>query len=153
MKLHNRIGHLVGRRARKAQDRKPMLEIFEPKIVMSSGFIQGFALNPAQVGVAGATMTLYDYATNTSSTTTTDSTGYYAFNNLAPGNYSVTETAVPSGFQVAAANPLTTIDPATVSGNSINVTVEDLSTVPEHPGHLHVRRLQPDLPGSSRFTI
>ena len=75
-------------------------------------------------------MTLFDSSNNVVATATTDSTGYYAFNNLTPGNYSVSETTVPSGLELAAVNPLTTINPATVSGNSINVTVEDLSTLP-----------------------
>ncbi len=131
MKLHNRIGQLVGRRARKAQDRKPMLEIFEPRIVMSTGFIQGYALNGAQVGVAGAVMTLYDSSHNVLQMATSSSTGYYAFNNLAPGNYSVTETTVPAGYTVSPATPQTTINPASINGTSVNVTVENLATLPE----------------------
>ena len=44
MKLQNRIGQLVGRRARKARNCKPMLEVVEPRIVMTAGFIQGYVL-------------------------------------------------------------------------------------------------------------
>jgi hypothetical protein len=52
--------------------------------------IQGTVTDPSGAIVAGATLTLTDKDTNISKTATTDSSGVYTFNGLAPGDYSLT---------------------------------------------------------------
>ncbi|MEG3848709.1 SdrD B-like domain-containing protein [Microcoleus sp. herbarium19] len=49
--------------------------------------------------------------------TTTDVNGAFSFINLVPGNYVLTETAIPAGFRATTPNPLA----ATVSNRDVNV--------------------------------
>ncbi|MEG4632168.1 SdrD B-like domain-containing protein [Microcoleus sp. AR_TQ3_B6] len=50
-------------------------------------------------------------------TTTTDANGAFSFINLIPGNYVLTETAIPSGFRATTPNPLA----VTVGNTNVNV--------------------------------
>jgi protocatechuate 3,4-dioxygenase beta subunit len=54
--------------------------------------------DPGETGVSGVTVTLFDINNNPVATTITDATGFYAFNNLTPGTYSVGFT-LPIGYQ------------------------------------------------------
>ena len=63
----------------------------------TSGLVTGTVVDPVHAAVAGATVTLRERATNTSSTVTTTATGVYTFPNVAPGDYTL--TAVASGFR------------------------------------------------------
>ncbi len=49
--------------------------------------------------------------------TTTDVNGAFSFINLVPGNYVITETAIPAGFRATTPNPLS----ATVGNRDVNV--------------------------------
>ena len=49
-------------------------------------------------GVQGVTVTLYDANGNAIATTTTNGVGYYLFDNLVPGDYSVGFSNLPSGY-------------------------------------------------------
>ena len=49
-------------------------------------------------GIGGVIVTLYNSAGTPIATTTTDKTGYYAFNNLPAGDYTVGFTNTPEGF-------------------------------------------------------
>ena len=51
-----------------------------------------------EVGIAGVTVKLLNSSGTVIATTTTDSTGKYLFDNLAPGDYSVTVSGLPSGY-------------------------------------------------------
>ena len=132
MKLHHQVDRLAGHRTRKVQKRKPLVELFEPRILLTSpdGFLQGYVLTNSQTPLPEpATISLYNSSNAAVGTETTSPTGYYSFNNtvIAPGQYTLKETALPAGYTVGAADPLTTINPASVVGTSISVTVEDLS--------------------------
>jgi protocatechuate 3,4-dioxygenase beta subunit len=55
--------------------------------------------DPGEPGAAGVTVQLLDAATGAViATTTTDLNGYYTFVNLAPGNYQVSFSNLPSGY-------------------------------------------------------
>ncbi len=127
MKLQQRVSRSVTRRSRKLQHNQPSVEFVEPRVLMASGFIQGYDLNNLGVGISGATIQLENTSTNSSSETTTNGSGYYEFNSLAPGNYIVTETA--SGYVTNGVNIQTTINQASevnVDGAvGISVTVEN----------------------------
>lgn len=55
-------------------------------------------------GVPGVIVTLYDGLNNILSTTSTDATGHYLFNNLDAGNYKVGFSNIPAGYKVTTAN-------------------------------------------------
>lgn len=57
----------------------------------------------SETGMPNVTVTLYDAATNTLGTTTTDADGYYYFTNLVPGTYFV-GFAPPSGYAITLQN-------------------------------------------------
>jgi hypothetical protein len=63
----------------------------------TTGTVQGVVKDPTGAVIPGATVTLTNKATNTTSSTTTDATGHYSFPAVMPGNYSVRITA--TGFQ------------------------------------------------------
>jgi hypothetical protein len=97
------------------------------------GFIQGFVHDSSNNAVAGATVQLLNSSDQPLSppvSTTTSSTGYYAFNNVAPGTYDVMESAANYSTGVGASGIQTTINPASaIDGQTeIQVTVENLSS-------------------------
>jgi hypothetical protein len=51
-----------------------------------------------EAGIAGLTVKLLNSSGTVIATTTTDSTGNYLFDNLAPGDYSVTVSGLPAGY-------------------------------------------------------
>ena len=131
MRLQNRIGRMFERRNRRVRNCRPSMETIEARVLLATGFVQGFVLNNVNAPLVGATVQLENTSDHSISTTSTDSTGYYAFNGVAPGVYDVTETA--TGFATNGVNIQTTINPASAinSNTGIQVTVEDLSTLPE----------------------
>ena len=131
MRLHSRIRRVIERGNRRVQSCRPSIETIEPRLPMATGFVQGFVLNNVNAPLAGATVQLENTSDHSISTTLSDSTGYYAFNGVAPGVYDVTETA--TGFATNGVNIQTTINPSSAinSNTGIQVTVEDLSTLPE----------------------
>jgi len=64
---------------------------------MVSGAITGYAYDPSDAPIVGATVTVKNVATGVTTTRTSDSTGLYLITNLNPGTYSVTVEA--SGFR------------------------------------------------------
>ena len=66
--------------------------------------------------VAGWTINLYNNAGTLVATTTTDGTGFYSFNNLAPGTYTVTEVPQAGWTMV---NPASGSQTITVSINAV----------------------------------
>ena len=113
MKFRARIDRQISRRRVKRFSLQPAVELFDPKVLLDAGFVQGFATNNSGAVLKGATVELL----NTDNTTvvmqtTTDSTGYYAFNNVTPGTYDVKEIA--AGYAAALTNTdiRTTINPA-----------------------------------------
>ncbi|MGA8270288.1 MAG: TonB-dependent receptor [Candidatus Sulfotelmatobacter sp.] len=67
-----------------------------------SGSVQGVVQDPSGAGVAKATVRLENPDTRVSSTTTTDASGNFHFQSLAPGRYKVTVEAV--GFEKSEAS-------------------------------------------------
>ena len=55
--------------------------------------------DPDEIGLGGVTITLRDAAGTVVATTTTDADGNYAFDDLAPGEYTITETQPEGYFQ------------------------------------------------------
>ena len=88
-------------------------------------------LSNSSVPISTATVTLYNAGNVSIGTATTNSVGYYAFNNVAPGTYTLTETAPGYSTSVTGADIQTTVNAATaINGNTaIKVTVENLSQV------------------------
>ena len=127
MRLHRPIGRLVARGTRKHLNRRPSIELIESRLLMATGFVQGFDLDASNTPIPGATVKLENTSTSQIITTTTDASGYYAFNGVAPGTYDVTETS--PGYTTSGVSINTTINPAVaIGGNTgIQVTVEDLS--------------------------
>lgn len=86
---------------------------------------QNGSQDPAEVGVAGVTVTLYDNANTIIAATVTDAYGYYKFDRLAPGTYHV-GFSLPSNYVFTGAN-LTgdslDSDPNPVTGLSGNYTL------------------------------
>ena len=66
---------------------------------LNTGAIAGTVTDPSHAVVAGATVELKSLDTGSTQTATTNSTGYYRFSLLAPGNYQV--TVKQSGFATA----------------------------------------------------
>lgn len=58
-----------------------------------SGNVQGIVMDPNQGAIANATIHLRSVDTGILETTTSDSSGFYRFSSLAPGNYVVSATA------------------------------------------------------------
>jgi len=58
----------------------------------------------AEVGLSGVTVVLKTSAGASVATTVTNGTGYYSFDNIAPGSYSVEFSGVPAGFVPTAQN-------------------------------------------------
>jgi len=107
--------------------------MFEPRQLLSTGgFVQGFALTNSSTPtpVSGATVELLTTSNEFVASTTTNSSGYYGFNNVAPGTYNVMEVALGYTTSVNGSDIQTTINPASaINGNTeIQVTVEDLTT-------------------------
>ncbi len=87
-------------------------------------------------GVPGVTVTLYDNTNTPIATTVTDNNGNYAFNNLAPGSYSVGFTNLPAGYGFTGTdvgandaidsdpNGLGLTSPVTVVAGGFNPTVD-----------------------------
>lgn len=127
MKLHQRIGRSVARRSRKLQNCLPSLEMAEPRVLMATGFVQGFALTSSHAPIQGETIQLENVSTSQSITTTTNALGYYAFNSVPTGTYDVTETA--GGYTATGVNIQTTVNAATALGTTgIQVTVENVAS-------------------------
>jgi Carboxypeptidase regulatory-like domain len=78
--------------------------IFAPVMVAQQnlGTIQGTVLDPAGAGVGGATVTVLSKDTGQSRTTSSNPQGFYAFTELAPGNYQV--TVKKDGFKLETQN-------------------------------------------------
>src|SRR5208337_2845910 len=130
MRLGNRFGGTASRRRGSLRKGWPSLEILEPRQLLSTGFVQGFALNNSSKPVSGATVQLLTTSNTLVAQTTTNSSGYYAFNNLTPGTYNVMEFASGYTTSVSGSDIHTTVNPASAinSGTEIQVTVLDLST-------------------------
>src|SRR5436190_2559976 len=93
-----------------------------------TGGISGKVTDPAGAIIAGATVTVTNVATNTTTTATTANDGAFRVTNLQPGNYRVETTA--SGFGKSTAEVvvevgvITSVDvPLTVGGATGEVTV------------------------------
>lgn len=56
----------------------------------TNGAIGGTVLDPSGAIVVGATVTIHNNGTNAEQTDTTDGSGYFRFNNLQPGSYTLT---------------------------------------------------------------
>ena len=56
----------------------------------TNGAIGGTVTDPSGALVSGATVTIHNNGTNAEQTEKTDSSGYFRFNNLQPGSYTVT---------------------------------------------------------------
>ena len=67
-----------------------------------TGNIEGVITDPSGGTVAGGKVTLVNTATSVSATTTADTSGYYRFLSLAPGDYKIRVEA--SGFSAAESN-------------------------------------------------
>src|SRR5208337_2797073 len=130
MRLCNRFDGTASRRSGNLRKGRPSLEIFEPRQLLSTGFVQGFALNNSNNPVSGATVNLLTTSNTLVAQTTTNSSGYYGFNNVAPGTYNVMEVDSAYTPSVSASDIQTTINPATaINGNTeIQVTVENPTT-------------------------
>ena len=116
---------------------KPAIESFEPRLLLATGFVQGFAVDNSNAPIPGATITLINPGNNTVvATATTNADGYYGFNGVAPGTYDVSETAPGYAPVLNSSDIQTTINPASlIAGNSeFQVTVLDLSQVTESIG-------------------
>ena len=106
MKLHHQVDRLAGHRTRKVQKRKPLVELFEPRILLTSpdGFLQGYVLTNSQTPLTGpATVSLYNSSNVLVGTATTNSSGYYSFNNyvIAPGSVHAQRDGIARGYAVA----------------------------------------------------
>ena len=129
MRFRSRIDRQVSRRRVKRNSLRPTIELFEPKVLLSDGFVQGFATNAANAPLAGAIIELINPSNNSYITTTTNSEGYYGFNNVAPGTYDVSELAPGYTPALTTSDVQTTINPAGILADSNNtefqVTVVD----------------------------
>ncbi len=111
------------------------LEALEDRTLLAASFLQGYAFidnnanNAYDQGTdtakVGATITLSPLAGGGDLTATTNVDGYYRFDNVAAGNYRLTESA--PGF-VALGEVKSTINSGTLSGAGIDVTVYDPGT-------------------------
>ncbi len=100
---------------------------------MATGFIGGFATHAGGAIDTSATIQLYNatstgVTSGTPLTTTTDSDGYYHFDNLTAGYYVVQEAE--TGYTTSSVSANTSINPATAinNGTAILVDVLDPST-------------------------
>jgi uncharacterized repeat protein (TIGR01451 family) len=79
-----------------------------------------------ELGVAGVTVTLYDSGGTVVSTTTTNASGSYLFDNLVPGDYSVGFT-LPAGYVFSrrdqGADDALDSDPDRATGRTVNTTL------------------------------
>ncbi len=137
MRPRNKIDRHTRDSRAKIRKNRPSPEICEPRMLMASGagFIQGYALTNTGNPLSGASVTLYDSTGTTElATTSTNSAGYYNFDNpiqvfngytslIAGTTYEVTESATGYTTSVASGDIQTTIDKATANGNAIKVTV------------------------------
>ncbi len=133
MSLRNRFDGTASRRRGSLRKVRASLEMFEPRQLLSTGgFVQGFALTNSSTPtpVSGATVELLTTSNEFVASTTTNSSGYYGFNKVAPGTYNVMEVALGYTTSVNGSDIQTTINPASaIDGNTeIQVTVEDLAT-------------------------
>lgn len=78
-------------------------------------------LDGSEAGISGVTVTLYDSGNNLKGTTTTDPTGRYYFDNLAPGNYFV---KVPAS-EFASGKPLFNMLRSTSTDTAQTVDLND----------------------------
>jgi len=92
--------------------------------------VQGFAFTNSNTPVSGATVELLTTSNTLVASTTTNSSGYYGFNNVAPGTYNVMEVASGYTTSVKGSDIQTTVNPASAinSGTEIQVTVKDPTT-------------------------
>ena len=127
--MRTQVDRTVARRRWNVRSRRPSLELLEPRQLLSDGFVQGFALDNSNHPVVGATVELLNGSNTVVQSTTTNSDGYYGFNNVVPGTYNVTELATNYSTGVTGSDIQTTINPASVidSGTEIQVTVLDPS--------------------------
>src|SRR5262245_32698882 len=126
MKPRTRADRLAFRR-RSVRRGRLSLEAFEPRQLLSTGFVQGLVRDSSNNPIGGATIQLLTTSNTLVAQTTTNSDGYYAFNNVTPGTYNLTETAPNYSTTVGASDIQTTINPASaINGNTaIQVTVLD----------------------------
>ena len=75
--------------------------------------------NPGEAGLAGWTITLTGGGLAQPLTTTTDVNGHYAFNNLVPGTYLVTETLKAGWMNVGGLSGSVTVGPGTPSAKDV----------------------------------
>ena len=137
MRLRNTVHRQASRRRWSVRKGRPSLEGLECRQLLSNGngFVQGFAFNSSNSPVSGATVQLLTTSNTLVASTTTNSDGYYAFNNVTPGTYNVAETAAGYSTSVSGSDIQTTINPASaINGNTeIQVTVLDLSQTSNPP--------------------
>ena len=114
----------------------PTLDACEDRILLSNGFLQGYALGPVGQPLPNAIIELHtDLNAPPVATATTDANGYYQFNDVVPGTYSLVEVA--PGYTASGATIDSTINPATAvstadHGTAIQVTVLDPDTQSIH---------------------
>ena len=137
MRLRNTVHRQASRRRWSVRKGRPSLEGLECRQLLSNGngFVQGFAFNSSNSPVSGAAVQLLTTSNTLVASTTTNSDGYYAFNNVTPGTYNVAETAAGYSTSVSGSDIQTTINPASaINGNTeIQVTVLDLSQTSNPP--------------------
>ena len=105
------------------------MEPLEQRTLLSLGFLQGFALLPGDTPQVGATITLHPVSlVGSDATTTTNTDGYYQFQNVAPGTYQLSESA--TGYTTTGVTIDSTINSGTPinSNTAIQVTVVDPSS-------------------------
>ena len=137
MRLRNTVHRQASQRRWSVRKGRPSLEGLECRQLLSNGngFVQGFAFNSSNSPVSGAAVQLLTTSNTLVASTTTNSDGYYAFNNVTPGTYNVAETAAGYSTSVSGSDIQTTINPASaINGNTeIQVTVLDLSQTSNPP--------------------
>ncbi len=102
------------------------LEEVESRLLMTNGFVGGYVTMGAGVPDANASVQLSGGGLTTPLTVQTNSDGYYHFDNVVPGTYTLSESH--SGYIPTSATAKTTINSATPIGTSIQVKVVDPST-------------------------
>ena len=124
----------TARRKVRARRNNPFFDRLEERHLLSgNGFVQGFVHDSSNVPIGGATVQLRDASNTILQSTTTSSmagmVGYYAFANVAPGTYHLTEVASGYDTSVGASDIQTTINPASAiaANTAIQVTVLDPS--------------------------
>ena len=137
---------------RNARRRKAVLsfEAIEPRLLMAAGFVGGYVTTSAGAPESNLAVSLAGGTLASPITALTNSDGYYKFDNVAPGTYTVTETQ--AGYTSTAAQAITTINQASPTvGNfaSFTVTVVDPATQPVFV----TQNANPYEPATTHFTV